>query len=484
MKKLSPIMFVGTGSDVGKSVITAGFCRVFKQDGYNPAPFKAQNMSNNSYVTEESLEMSHAQVVQAEAAGITATVDMNPIIIKPNSDKRSDVVVLGKSIGRQDAYTYFRGEGWFPLRDEAHKAYDRLSQQYSPMVLEGAGSVSEINLRERDMVNMPMAIRASANVVLIADIERGGIFASLYGSVMLMTEEERKHIKGIIINKFRGDLRLFESGIKMIEDLCKVPVLGVLPFYQNIDIEEEDSLQLARKSQTASSDPNKVNVAITLVRYLANFTEFSLLAKVPHVHLYYSDSPEELKKADVIIIPSSQSPSQMLQEFADKGTDKVLMASAEHNQTVMGIGNGYYAMGQKIIENGAACRGLGLLPIETTMQSETAVNTIEPMVKSLNHSFSNCYLLKQGEVSVMDDNAAAFASVNGEDNGVIVGHNFGSDIHGLLSHDVMINHVLKPYTAQIFSLADFKVYKNEQYDRLADHIRQYIDIKKVYEILS
>ncbi|GAA5096087.1 hypothetical protein GCM10023338_06090 [Wohlfahrtiimonas larvae] len=249
MKKLAPIMFVGTGSDVGKSVITTGFCRIFKQDGYQPAPFKAQNMSNFSVILDDGTEMAIAQSTQAEAAGISPTVDMNPIMLKPTADHQSNVLLLGKSLGVKNAYEYFRGEGWQHLRDEAHRAYDRLAEQYSPMVLEGAGSISELNLKDRDMVNLAMGIYAKANIILVADIERGGIFASLYGSIMLISEEERPYIKGIIINKFRGDMKFFESGVKMIEELCQVPVLGVIPYYQDIEIVAEDSLSASHASE-------------------------------------------------------------------------------------------------------------------------------------------------------------------------------------------------------------------------------------------
>lgn len=242
-------MFVGTGSDVGKSVITTGFCRIFKQDGHQPAPFKAQNMSNFSVILDDGAEMAIAQSTQAEAARIKPTVDMNPIMLKPTADHQSNVLLLGKSLGVKNAYEYFRGEGWLHLRDEAHRAYDRLEKQYSPMVLEGAGSISELNLKDRDMVNLAMGMYAKANIILIADIERGGIFASLYGSIMLLAEEERHYIKGIIINKFRGDMKFFESGVKMIEELCKVPVLGVIPYYQDIEIVAEDSLSASQSSQ-------------------------------------------------------------------------------------------------------------------------------------------------------------------------------------------------------------------------------------------
>ncbi|MDR0744333.1 MAG: cobyric acid synthase, partial [Tannerella sp.] len=220
-------MFAGTGSDVGKSVIAAAFCRIFKQDGYHPAPFKAQNMSLNSYVTPDGLELGRAQAVQAGAAGIPCHTDMNPLLLKPTGDCMSQVVLNGRQAGNQSARTYFCRQGRDELVREVHAAYDRLAKRYHPIVLEGAGSISELNLRNVDLVNLPMARYADASVILVADIDRGGVFASIYGSVMLQTEEDRRLIKGILINKFRGDISLFTDGVEIIENLCGIPVIGV-----------------------------------------------------------------------------------------------------------------------------------------------------------------------------------------------------------------------------------------------------------------
>lgn len=298
-------MFAGTGSDVGKSIIAAAFCRIFKQDGYCPAPFKAQNMALNSYATPEGLEIGRAQAVQAEAAGVPCHTDMNPLLLKPQSDHTSQVVLHGKPIGNRPAYDYFRKEGREELRKEVYAAFDRLSARYNPVVMEGAGSLAEINLRETDLVNMPMAIHAGADVILVGDIDRGGVFASVYGSLMLLTPEERKHVKGILINKFRGDIRLFEPGIKMLEELCGIPVLGVVPYYKDIHIEEEDSVSLAMKSVHAMQ--GKVNVAVVLLRHLSNFTDFNVLERDPRVHLFYTNNVDELEKADIILLPGSKS---------------------------------------------------------------------------------------------------------------------------------------------------------------------------------
>ena len=316
-KNLHPIMLAGTGSDVGKSIITAALCRIFKQDGYRPAPFKAQNMALNSYATPEGLEIGRAQAVQAEAAGVPCHTDMNPLLLKPSSDHTAQVVLNGRPIGNRDAYEYFRKEGREELRKEVNAAFDRLAARYNPIVMEGAGSISEINLRDTDLVNMPMACYAGADVLLVADIDRGGVFASVYGSVMLQTPEDRKRIKGIIVNKFRGDIRLFEPGIKMMEELCGIPVLGVVPYYKDIHIEEEDSVVLDYKRMQAIE--GKVNVAVVLLRHLSNFTDFNMLERDERVHLYYTNNTEELAKADIILLPGSKSTLDDLYELRRNG---------------------------------------------------------------------------------------------------------------------------------------------------------------------
>ena len=380
MKKLHPLMFAGTGSDVGKSIIAAAFCRIFRQDGYRTAPFKAQNMALNSYATPEGLEIGRAQAVQAEAAGVPCHTDMNPLLLKPQSDRTSQVVLNGKPIGSRGAYDYFRKEGREELRREVCAAYDRLAQKYNPIVLEGAGSISEINLREVDLVNLPMAMYAGADVILVADIDRGGVFASVYGSVMLLTPEERKHVKGILINKFRGDIRLFESGIKMLEELCGIPVVGVVPYYKDIYIEEEDSLALATKSLQA--EQGKVNIAVVLLRHLSNFTDFNVLERDPRVHLFYTNNTDELAKADIIILPGSKSTLADLYELRRNGVAQAVIRAHREGTAVLGICGGYQLMGQEVLDpdhvEGEIERlpGLGLLPVSTRMTGEKVTRQV------------------------------------------------------------------------------------------------------------
>ena len=286
MKRLSPVMFAGTGSDVGKSVLAAGFCRIFRQDGYSPAPFKAQNMALNSFVTPDGLEIGRAQAVQAEACGIAPCADMNPILLKPLGDSISQIVLNGRAVTNVHARDYYEDSRRDMLRAEVCNAFDRLAAAHSPVVIEGAGSVAELNLRDADIVNISMARHAGAAVILVADIERGGVFASAYGSVMLQQPEDRRLIKGIIVNKFRGDATLFDNGRKILEDICGVPVLGVVPYFDNIHIEEEDSMELAAKKQHATTG-SKVNVAVVKLSHISNFTDFDMLEHDARVNLYY-----------------------------------------------------------------------------------------------------------------------------------------------------------------------------------------------------
>ena len=369
-------MLVGTGSDVGKSLIATGLCRIFLQDGYSPAPFKAQNMALNSYATPDGLEIGRAQAVQAEAAGIPCSSDMNPILLKPSGEHTSQVVLNGKPHGNRDAYSYFRKEGKEELRQLAHEAFDRISSSYNPIVLEGAGSISEINLRDGDIVNMSMAAYAKANVILVADIDRGGVFASVYGSVMLQTPEDRKRIKGIIINKFRGDLRLFEQGRELIEDLCKIPVLGVVPMANHIKIDEEDSVAIENKNKTISG--NKIKVGVVTLPHISNFTDFNVLEQHPEVNLFYITSPAEIDNADIIIIPGSKNTLADLNHLRKKGFAERIIRAREAGKSVIGICGGYQMMGKMITDPDGVegdireLPGLGLLPVSNTLtQSKT-----------------------------------------------------------------------------------------------------------------
>ena len=494
MKKLHPIMFAGTGSDVGKSIIAAAFCRIFKQDGYCPAPFKAQNMALNSYATPEGLEIGRAQAVQAEAAGVPCHTDMNPLLLKPQSDHTSQVVLHGKPIGNRPAYDYFRKEGREELRKEVYAAFDRLSARYNPVVMEGAGSLAEINLRETDLVNMPMAIHAGADVILVGDIDRGGVFASVYGSLMLLTPEERKHVKGILINKFRGDIRLFEPGIKMLEELCGIPVLGVVPYYKDIHIEEEDSVSLSMKSVHAMQ--GKVNVAVVLLRHLSNFTDFNVLERDPRVHLFYTNNVDELEKADIILLPGSKSTLDDLYELRRNGVAGAIVRARRRGATIMGICGGYQMMGQQILDpehvegDLEALPGLGLLPMVTRMSGEKVTRQIKFTLSGSSSDRMDGYEIHMGVTTPVEGETVC--PLNRLEDGSMDGCKvdekcMGTYIHGILDNASFIDFLLKPYAHQLTEEAEtfnYQTYKEQQYDKLADHVRAHVNIPLVYQILT
>ncbi|EGJ71416.1 Cobyric acid synthase [Bacteroides coprosuis DSM 18011] len=491
MKKLKPIMLAGTGSDVGKSIIATAFCRIFLQDGYQPAPFKAQNMALNSFITADGLEIGRAQAVQAEAARVDCQTDMNPLLLKPSGDKTSQVVLNGKAIGNQSAYAYFRKEGRDELRQAVHQAFDRLEGKYNPIVMEGAGSIAEVNLREIDLVNMSMAMYAGADVILIADIDRGGVFASVYGTVMLMNEEERKHIKGIIINKFRGDARLFESGIKIIEDLCKVPVLGVVPQYTDIHIEEEDSVVLQTKSMNA--ERGKINVVVILLKHLSNYTDFNVLERDPRVHLFYSNNTEEVEKADIILIPGSKNTISDLYEMRKNGLAQSIINARKNGATVVGICGGYQMMGQEVCDpfhvesEIERFPGLGLLPTTTIMGKEKVTRQTEFTFLDQPQPCKG-YEIHMGSTRPIEGTKSKPVNhtEEGQTDGYYVDNKcFGTYIHGILDNSNVIEHILAPYTDKLNEEPlDLAQFKEEQYDKLADHVRQHVNMDLLYKILK
>ena len=482
---LHPIMFAGTGSDVGKSIVAAAFCRIFLQDGYHPAPFKAQNMALNSYATPEGLEIGRAQAVQAEAAGIPCHTDMNPLLLKPNSDHTSQVVLNGKPLGNKDAYDYWkptptpsqRGRE-LDFRKAVCDAFDRLASRYNPIVMEGAGSIAEINLKDRDLVNMSMAQHAKADVILVGDIDRGGVFASVYGSIMLQSPEDRKLIKGIIINKFRGDMRLFDEGRKMLEDICGVPVLGVIPYYKDIYIDEEDSVSLAKKNSQLSTLNSQINVAVILLRHISNYTDFDTLERDPRVNLFYTNNIKDIEQADIIILPGTKSTFDDLLELRRNGCAQAILRAHRDGKMVIGICGGYQMLGQTVEDpegiEGSIKRlpGLGLLPIHTTMSQE---KTTRQVTFQFEGQTCQGYEIHQG----VSDTSEAILQTD---------HCIGTYIHGFLDNAPVIEHILrekgKVKSEKFASAQNPQAFKETQYDKLAAHVRQYVDIERIYQILS
>ena len=565
-------MFAGTGSDVGKSVIAAAFCRIFKQDGYHPAPFKAQNMALNSYATPDGLEIGRAQAVQAEAAGIPCHSDMNPLLLKPSSDHTSQVVLHGKPIGNRDAYDFWRrsltpspspkergvytfsvdnhnaksnhsplpgrgaGGEAFDFRAEVCAAFDRLAARYNPIVMEGAGSISELNLKDTDLVNLPMARHAGAAVILVADIDRGGVFASVYGSIALQTPEDRSLIKGIIINKFRGDLRLFDEGRRMLEDICGVPVLGVVPYYKDINIDEEDSVALVRKnSQFSTLNSQLIQVAVVLLRHISNFTDFDTLERDPRVNLFYTNNVSDIQRADIIILPGTKSTLDDLLELRRNGCAQAILRAHRDGKTVVGICGGYQMMGLEVCDpdhvEGELERlpGLGLLPVATTMNGEKVTRQVtfhlafterRPTQNSSGLALTEQRPTQNDEASSGEKGCAApvacrpslregkaYEIHNGEtapiagaqpsplallddgreDGYLLSPRCMGTYLHGILDNPSFVDFLLQPFAEKLAVPAhpfDHAAFKEEQYDRLAAHVRHYVDIEKVYQILT
>ncbi|NLR77051.1 cobyric acid synthase [Chitinophaga eiseniae] len=488
MKQLRPVMFVGTASDVGKSVITAGFCRIFKQDGYTPAPFKAQNMSLNSYATPEGFEIGRAQAVQAEAAGIPCHTDMNPVLLKPTTDKTAQLVLHGKPAGNQSAWEYFMEDDKRALFDEVKQAFNRLSHRFNPVVMEGAGSISELNLRHRDITNMRIALHAGAAVYLVTDIDRGGIFGSVYGTIALLPPEERQLIKGIIINKFRGDIRLFAEGRTMLENITGVPVTGVLPYFHDIHIEEEDSVALSLKQKGWST--GRINIAVVLLRHMSNFTDFDALEKDERVNLFYTDNPVALAEADIIILPGSKNTISDLVAIRNNGTAAAVTEAYKRNKVVIGICGGYQMMGLQVADPDgvegapATIPGLGILPVTTVL-------TREKVTRQRSFYYRQQTKLCEGyEIHMGDTSCENRVPLNEFTDGTTDGYFlhakcWGTYLHGILDNDTVVNDLLaqcgKDTAVKDF---DYRAFKEIQYNKLATHIREHLDIPAVYKALE
>lgn len=503
-KRLHPIMLVGTGSDVGKSVLATALCRIFLQDGYRPAPFKAQNMALNSFATPDGREIGRAQATQAEACCLAPSTDMNPLLLKPNTEHTTQVVLNGQPIGNRSAYDYFRKEGREQLRKAVCEAYDRLETQYNPIVLEGAGSVSELNLRDTDLVNMSMAQHAQADVILVADIDRGGVFASTYGSIMLQKPEDKKRIKGIIVNKFRGDLRLFEEGRKMLEDICHIPVLGVVPMFHHIAIDEEDSMELSQKS-THIETGDKINLAIVRLPHISNFTDFSPLERDSRINLFYTTQKDDLLHADGIILPGTKSTLGDLQTLHNKGLTDTIRKAHQQGIPIMGICGGYQMLGQRILDPDGVegtpkqMDGIQLLPTVTTMEANKVTRQVEfhfQTAKGTNSPLCSGYEIHQGRTTIhyeKDSKALPLLQLtDGTNDGCRTDLCTGTYIHGIFDNPSFVEDILtqcaaqagKQLNSQEPSTLSAEVFRQQQYDLLAAHVRKYVDIERIYNLLQ
>ena len=534
------IMVQGTMSNAGKSFLVAGLCRIFKQDGYRVAPFKSQNMALNSYITSEGLEMGRAQVMQAEAAGITPMVCMNPILLKPTNNVGSQVIVNGEVLGNMSARDYFAYKK--KLIPDIKRAFRKLEEYADIIVIEGAGSPAEINLKENDIVNMGMAQMVNAPVLLVGDIDRGGVFAQLLGTLMLLTDEEKARVKGLIINKFRGDKTILDPGIAMLEERGGVPVVGVVP-YRQLSLEDEDSLTERFDKKTEGL------IDIAVIRYprISNFTDFNVFEQMPEVTVRYVTSVAELHHPDMICLPGSKNTMGDLKWMRQNGFEAAIKKAAE-TTPVFGI-CGYQMLGMSIadpdnVEEGGAIRGMELLPVETILQKSKMRCQTEGLVDKVEgifHGISGCefqgYEIHMGETryadcSVKDNAIVPFSSddlkqeqsnipfvkpesdlnpqptngwINTETDGscndsgkpvnktVVQSEKYenvyGSYVHGIFDQAKIADAILhalakkKGVALEEGGMLDYQVFKEKEYDKLADTLRAYLNMEEIYGML-
>lgn len=490
MSRAKCIMIQGTMSGAGKSLLCAALCRIFAQDGYRVAPFKSQNMALNSYITRDGLEMGRAQVMQAEAAGAEPDVRMNPILLKPSSDVGSQVIVCGRVRGQMAARDYFRYKK--QLIPEIMQAYNSLAEDNDIIVIEGAGSPAEINLKADDIVNMGLAKLVDAPVLLAGDIDRGGVFAQLYGTVELLERDERERIRGLIINKFRGDPTILTPGLDMLEEKTGIPVIGVVP-YIRADVDDEDSLS-PRLEQCRAVRP--IDIAVIRLPRISNFTDFTPLEAHPALGVRYVKNRQELGAPDMMVLPGTKSTMDDLLWLRQSGLEGAIQKLAEAGTPVLGVCGGYQMLGREIRDpehtEGAqdSIRGMGLLPTETVFCNQKTRTRVRARVTAgaLSGAEIDGYEIHMG---VTEGAEQAFCTLeNGRTDGCVSGNVFGTYLHGLFDTGELTNRLAaflcgrKGIDADMAEPISRAEYVQKQYDILADGVRASIDMDAVYRILE
>ena len=479
------LMVQGTMSNVGKSILVTALCRIFTEDGYKVAPFKSQNMALNSFITEDGYEMGRAQVAQAEACYKKPSYLMNPILLKPTSDVGSQVIVNGKAIGNMSAKDYYkRKRDFIPYIMDA---YNKLSEDNDIIVIEGAGSPAEINLKQNDIVNMGLAKMVNAPVILVGDIDRGGVFAQLFGTVELLDDDEKSLIKGLIINKFRGDKNILKPGLDIIEDLTKRKVLGVVP-YLDVYVDDEDSLSERLNNSNLSKD---IDIAVIRLPKISNFTDFSAFSGFDNVSLRYVNNRHELGNPNLIIIPGTKSTIADLKWLKETGLEASILKLHNSGTLVFGICGGYQMLGKKIIddknvEGGGSIEGLGLIDMETyfveekkTTQTKGTFMNVEGIFSNLNGLDYQGYEIHMGRSSGKIDNVISY-----HDNC------YGSYIHGLFDNDGISETIIKALCVKAninfdnINKFNFLEFKESQYQKLAKMVRESLDLTEIYRILN
>ena len=491
MSKAKCIMVQGTMSGAGKSLLCAALCRIFAQDGYRVAPFKSQNMALNSFVTRDGLEMGRAQVVQAQAAGIEPDVRMNPILLKPSSDVGSQVIVNGEVRGQMPASAYFRMKR--SLIPEILSAYNSLAGDVDIIVIEGAGSPAEINLKADDIVNMGLAKLVDAPVLLAGDIDRGGVFAQLYGTVELLEPDERARIKGLIINKFRGDVEILRPGLAMLEEKTRLPVLGVVP-YLKVDIEDEDSL--SERLDTGKT-VKPLDAAVLRLPHISNFTDFMPLEQHPLLGVRYVQNARQLGTPDCVILPGTKNTVEDLLWLRQSGLEAAVLKLAAAGVPVLGVCGGYQMLGQWLddtagTESGRSqtVRGLGLLPTRTVFTGEKRRAQVTARVTAAPFAGAQLtgYEIHTGRTEVQ---GTAFCHLSGDvPEGCVEGNVFGTYLHGLFDTGALTEALaaflcrrkgLDPADAGVLSMEQ---YRQQQLDLLADGVRRTLDLDAIYAAMG
>ncbi|MGL4656460.1 MAG: cobyric acid synthase [Sarcina sp.] len=508
--KVRNLMIQGTASDVGKSVITAGLCRLLYQDGAKVAPFKSQNMSLNSFITKDGKEMGRAQVVQAEAACTEPRCAMNPILMKPTGDMNAQIIFNGEVYGDLSAIDYHTQKDEF--KEKIKKIYQTLEDDFDTIILEGAGSPAEINLREWDLVNMGMAELVDSPVVLVGDIDKGGVFASIYGTLALLTPEEKARVKGVIINKFRGDITILEPGLKMLEDLINIPVLGVVPYFR-LEIDEEDAVS-ERLKVVRKSVEGEITVKIIRMPYMSNFTDFNVLYSLDGINASYVSNPEELNDADIIIIPGSKNTIKDLIYLKDMKYDEKLYDLQEKGKYIFGICGGFQMLGNKIINTSKSecdieeIKALGLLDIVTEFKDTKVTTQVRGRITSDEYLLNECdefyiegYEIHMGRTIEVGKKAIPFLELKeilGKNESRVEGYRsengkvYGTYIHGIfdtlaftrkIANNIRIEKGIE-YKEKEIDEKTYKEVRDNEYNKLANILRDSLDMEKIYKILN
>lgn len=477
------LMVLGTCSNAGKSLIAAGICRILKNRGYKVAPYKSQNMALNSFITEDGLEMGRAQVVQAEAAGVKPDVRMNPILLKPNSDTGSQIILHGEVYGNYTAALYYEEKEFFER--EAVKALEELERDFDYIIMEGAGSASEINLKSKDIVNMGLAKKVDAPVIIVGDIDRGGVFGALAGTMLLFDDEERELVKGVIINKFRGNIDILKPGLEMIEDIIKRPVLGVVP-YMEVDIDDEDSLSMKEKGSKVSGF---IDIVVIRTPRISNFTDFNAFEQFEGVGVRYVKSPREIGDPDMIIIPGTKSTMGDLKWLRETGIETRIQKHASKGKPVFGICGGYQMLGQYLkdehgVEGGGEMKGIGLLPHSTEFsESKTRKSQIGKLA-NVNGIFKGLSGMEYEGYEIHMGISPGFGNIINEEN------IYGTYIHGIFDRSEIsteiINSLMKSKGIEVShkDVIDMDKYKEKQYEILAENLEKAIDVDKLLAVLG